>query len=263
MEYLRRRFLKIPCMIHFQNSKRSLFLILLTVLLCPLQAQTRKHQIYEAYISGNRAQWIQVVNEMEHSTEPKTLSWKLELAEYYYGMIGYYIGTKRNDLAAPVLIKANALIDGVLKEHTNNSTAMAFKGSLTAFKINFNRYKAMILGMESLKWMDKSLAADPNNIQALFDRGNAYVHAPAIFGGNPEQGILMYRKAISTLEKRNQTTDNWLYLHLLVTTADACKRTGHPEKARPYYERALQVEPRFRFVRETLLPALDKKSNVL
>jgi hypothetical protein len=48
-----------------------------------------------------------------------------------------------------------------------------------------------------------------------------------------------------------------LYLHLLVTTADACKRAGHPEKARPYYDRALQVEPRFRLVKDVLLPALD------
>jgi tetratricopeptide (TPR) repeat protein len=242
------------------NLRRLFLLSFLFAASISFGATSRRHLIYEAYINGNRAQWIQVVNEMEHSTEPKTLSWKLELAEYYYGMVGYYIGMKRNDLAAPILAKGNALIDGVLKEHPGNATALAFKGSLTAFKISLNRYKVMVLGRESLKWMEKSLASDPDNVQALFDRGNAYVHAPAIFGGDPEQGILMYRKAMSLIEKRNQLTDNWLYLHLLVTTADACNRTGHPEKARPYYERALQVEPRFRFVRETLLPALNKIS---
>lgn len=232
-----------------------LFTLLITGI-C-LGAPTRKQRIYEAYINGNRAQWIQVVNEMERSSEPKTLSWKLELTEYYYGMVGYYIGMKRNDLAAPILTKSNALVESVLREHPGNATAMAYKGSLTAFKISLNRMKVMILGKESLKWMEKSLTADPDNVQALFDRGNAYVHAPVLFGGDVEQGILMYRKAMSLIEKRNQLKDNWLYLHLLVTTADACKRSGHPEKARPYYERALQVEPRFRLVKEVLLPTLD------
>lgn len=251
-------------MMLLQNSvshRQMLTLLVLFIFLFPIQAQTtRKHRIYDAYVSGNRAQWIQVVNEMEHSTEPKTLSWKLELAEYYYGMIGYFIGMKKNDQAAPILAKGNALIDGVLKDHPNNATALAYKGSMTAFKISLNRYKVMVLGRESLKWMEKSLASDPENVQALFDRGNAYVHAPVLFGGDPAQGILLFRKAMALLEKRNQTSENWLYLHLLVTTADACKRSGQPEKARPYYERALQVEPRFRFIKETLLPALDKKS---
>lgn len=246
-----------------QKSTKLRFIIFLAFLLAAslsFGATNRRHLIYDAYISGNRAQWVQVVHEMERSTETKTVSWKLELVEYYYGIVGYYIGIKRNDLAAPVLNKANTLIDGILKEHPGNATAMAFKGSLTAFKISLNRYKVMVLGRESLKWLEKSLTAEPENIQALFDRGNAYVHAPVIFGGDPEQGILMFRKAMVLMEKRNQTTENWFYLHLLITTADACKRSGHPEKGRPYYERALQVEPRFRFVKETLLPALDKKS---
>lgn len=243
-----------------QKSINRRFPVLLAFLLAAsvcFGATGRRHRIYEAYVNGNRTQWIQVVGEMERSTEPKTLLWKLELTEYYYGMVGYYIGAKRNDLAAPILLKASALVESALREHPGNATAMAFKGSLTAYKISLNRYKVMVLGRESLKWMEKSLNADPENVQALFDRGNAYVHAPALFGGDVEQGILMYRKALSLLEKRNLTEENWLYLHLLVTTADACKRASHPEKARPYYDRALQVEPRFRLVKDVLLPALD------
>jgi tetratricopeptide (TPR) repeat protein len=220
-------------------------------------AANRRHLIYEAYVSANRAQWVQVVADMERSTEPKTLSWKLELTEYYYGMAGYYIGVKKKDLAAVVIVKGNALLDGLLKEHPNNATAMAYKGAFTAFKINLNRLKVMSLGMESLSWVEKALKAEPDNVQALADRGNAYVHAPVIFGGNPEQGIQMYRKGLSLLEKRNQAIGNWFYLHLLVSIADAYKRVGQPDKARPYYERALQVEPHFRLVREVLLPALD------
>lgn len=244
-----------------QKSFNRRFPVLLAFLLAAsvsFGATGRRHRIYEAYVNGNRAQWIQVVGEMERSAEPKTLLWKLELTEYYYGMVGYYIGTKRNDLAAPILQKAYTLVESVLRDHPGNATAMAYKGSLTAFKISLNRYKVMVLGRESLKWLERSLDADPENVQALFDRGNAYVHAPVLFGGDVEQGILMFRKAMSLLEKRNLTEDNWLYLHLLVTTADACKRAGHPEKARPYYERALQVEPRFRLVKEGLLPALDR-----
>lgn len=243
-----------------KSTKRRCLSLLVFLLTASFSfgATSRKHLIYEAYVNGNRNQWLQVVTEMEHSAEPKTVAWKLELTEYYYGMVGYYIGIKRNDLAAPVLAKGNALVESVLRDHPGNATAMAYKGSLTAFKITLNRMKVMALGRESLKWMEKSLATEPDNVQALIDRGNAYVHAPVLFGGDVEQGIRMYRKAMSQLEKRNQLSDNWVYLHLLVTTADACKKAGHPEKAKPYYERALQVEPRFHLVKDVLLPALNK-----
>lgn len=247
----------------FYTAQPRLFvLILFTIpLLFSLQAQnSRKHRIYDAYVQANRTQWVQVVSEMEHSTEPKTLTWKLELAEYYYGMAGYYIGIKRKDLAETIIDKGNTLVEGILKEHPSNATAMAFKGSMTAFKINLTRYKVLVLGKESMHWMEKAMKTDPNNVQALTDRGNAYVHAPALFGGDPEQGILLYKKGLTLLEKRNQASGNWFYLNLLVTTGGAYKRIGQLDKARFYYEKALQVEPRFRYVKETLLPALDKKS---
>lgn len=247
--YLRSRFFNQPFMKSLFHRRHLWLCLLMSLLLTPIAAQNRRHRIYEAYVNGNRSQWLQVINDMEHSSEPKTLSFKLELVEYYYGMVGYHIGMKRNDLAAPLLAKGNTLVENILKDYPSNATALAYKGSFTAFKISLNRYKVMVLGSESLKWMEKSLAADPDNIQGLFDRGNAYVHAPALFGGDVEQGIMMYRKAMSLMEKRNMIAENWLYLHLLATTADACKRGGHPEKAKPYYDRIQQVEPRFRLVK--------------
>lgn len=245
------------------TAQLRLFVLIVFMLsfLFTIQAQnSRKHRIYDAYVLANRSQWIQVISDMERATDQKTLSWKLELAEYYYGMAGFYIGIKRKDLAETIIDKGDALVDGILKEYPTNATAMALKGSMTAFKISLTPYKVLVLGKESLRWMEKAMKTDPNNIQALADRGNAYVHAPALFGGDPELGIQLYKKSLSLLEKRNQASGNWFYLNLLVTTGEAYKRIGQPDKARLYYEKALQVEPRFRYVRETLLPALDKKA---
>lgn len=247
----------------FSQHQLRVFVLLifsLTYVTTTNAEDSRKHRIYEAYIHSNRTQWVQVVSDMERSTEPKTLAWKLELAEYYYGMAGYYIGVKRKDLAEIIIEKGNVLIDGILKDNPGNATAMAFKGSMTAFKINLNRYKVLVLGRESMLWMEKALKTDPNNVQALADRGNAYVHAPALFGGDPEMGIQLYKKGLALLEKRNLANGNWFYLNLLVTTAGAYKRMGQLDKARFYYDKALQTEPRFRYVKETLLPRLDKES---
>jgi tetratricopeptide (TPR) repeat protein len=236
-------------------------LLVFALLTCSLSqgASTRKQRIYEAYISGNRALWVQVVQEMERSTEPKTLAWRLELAEYYYGLSGYYISAKKNDLAAATIEKGEALVNKILREYPDNATALSYKSALTAFKINLNRLKVLILGRESLKWLDKASAADPDNIQVLIDRGNALIHAPVIFGGDPEKGVQLYKRGLALMEKRNLAAGNWFYLQVLIATADAYKRMGHTEKARPVYLHALEVEPRFRMVKEFLLPALDKK----
>jgi len=220
---------------------------------------SNRNRMYDAYVSGNRTVWIEIVDEMEHSDEIKTLPGKLELIEYYYGMSGYYIGMKKFDLATISINKGEALVDNTLIDNPLNATAMAFKGSFTAFKINLNRLKVLFLGKESLKWLDKALEIDPDNVQALANRGNALIHAPAIFGGDPAKGILMFRKSLALMEKRNQAVGNWFYLHMLITTADAYIRTEQPDKARLYYERALKVEPNFSRVKEKLLPALDKK----
>lgn len=65
------------------QARTFLILVLFVLILFPLQAQTnRRHRMYDAYVSGNRAKWVQIVHEMEHSSEPKSLAWKLELAEY-------------------------------------------------------------------------------------------------------------------------------------------------------------------------------------
>lgn len=244
-----------------QNStKMRLTFLFLTILISGvcLGAPTRKQRIYEAYVSGNRALWVQVVQEMERSTEPKTLAWKLELAEYYYGLSGYYIGAKKNDLAAATIEKGEALVNKILKEDPDNATALSYKSALTAFKINLNRLRVLVLGKESLKWLDKATAADPDNLQVMIDRGNALIHAPVIFGGDPEKGVQLYKRGLALMEKRNQASGNWFYLQILIATADAYKRMGHPEMARPYYVRALAVEPHFRLVRDFLLPALEK-----
>jgi tetratricopeptide (TPR) repeat protein len=235
-----------PKPVYLLMKKYFLLLTLIIFQLSVCTANTRKQRVYESFILGNMTQWIQVVDEMERTPGVKTLAWKLELAEYYYGLIPYYLSKNKDRPAAATLTKTETLLRGILKEHPDNADALAFMGSTAAFKIALDKYKVVVLGKESLQWLKKSLEVDSDNIRALTDQGHALFHAPKVFGGNPEEGLKNYNKAILLYEKKELTKENWLYLNTLVTTAKAYIDLGQSEKAVPLCEKAMKTEPRFR-----------------
>jgi tetratricopeptide (TPR) repeat protein len=233
---------------------RRLFLSLLLLTL-PFFSQAvneRRHLIYESFVTGNMNTWAQTVRSMENTTEKHALSWKLELAQYYYGLIPYYLGTQNKKMAESTIEKQEKLLHEILKENPKQATAMALMGSTTAFQIALNRLKILVLGKESLQWLKKALDADPNDTQALSDMGWAMLRAPAVFGGDPDAGIRLFYKGIQQYEKQQDTKENWMYLQLLLITARAQIAKGETEKAALLCQKALSVEPRFRRAKDTL-----------
>lgn len=229
-----------------------LFLVSSQVIHANYSAEERKQIVYNSYVSANMTGWENVIKEMERSRGG--VSNKLELAEYYYGFTAYCIGKKRKEEALITLRKGSALCDQILKLDPKNATAMAFKGAFVAFEISINKFKIIVLGRESMKWLNKAIETNPDNIQALTDRANAYFHAPSMFGGDINKSLAYYEKALKSLEKNNLTKNNWQYLNLYVYIANVYIKLDKKDKAKAVYKTALQKEPNFKWVSELLLP---------
>ena len=239
------------------NGLLTLFLLLSLFSM----AETNRHkEIYHAYISGDISRWISVVREMEGDANIRTVGQKLELIEYYYGLAGNYLGHKNDKMARITIQKADVILDKLLKIAPKNATVHAYKGSFTGYKISLDKYKAITLGAESLKYINEAYLLDPLDPQALTDKGNALYHAPGIFGGNKTEAINFFLKSIAQMEKSNRATDNWFYLNTLVQTAKAYIAINQPDKARLIYEKALRKEPDFLWVRNKLYPELLKST---
>lgn len=241
-----------------ERSKYILLIIVTGLLsLQSLKAQNNyREAIYNTYIDGNMAGWKDIIDEFEKQ-DLNTLDQQLELLSYYYGYIGYLISYKNKDQADHYIDKGEQLIDRLIEQYPDNATLNAYKGSFMSYRMALSRAKAITLGPQSMKYIDKAITLDPNNIQALTDKGNMLYYAPGIFGGNKKKGIIHYEKAVEMMENTQQT-NNWFYLNSLTSLAQRYQEMKDNAKAIKTYEKILAKEPNYKWVRDELYPAALK-----
>ncbi|ADQ78226.1 hypothetical protein Palpr_0064 [Paludibacter propionicigenes WB4] len=248
-----------------KKSDIQLFIASLIAISFLFVAQTTSAQsanqkiIYKAYINSDMTSWANTIHSIETNTPPASIDQKLELINFYYGYVGYLIGQKKNGLAKKEISAAQKIINDVLKNSPNNATAMAFKGSFKGFEMSINKLKSISLGSESLSCISKAYNTDPRNVQAVTDKANALFQAPALFGGDKNEAIKVYLKAINLIESSKSADQNWLYLHILITLGKIYEKQNNLSAAKMIYEKALHKEPAFRLVKENLYPALLSK----
>ncbi|MCD8166734.1 MAG: hypothetical protein LUE93_11835 [Bacteroides sp.] len=112
---------------------------------------------------------------------------QLELIHYYYGYIAFLLNEERTKEAKPYIEKGEKLIKEVLKERPESGAAHAFKGSYGSFKIAINKIKAVTLGPESMKQINKAYKLDPTDVQVVADKANLLYYTPGIIGGNKKR----------------------------------------------------------------------------
>jgi len=55
------------------------------------------------------------------------------------------------------------------------------------------------------------------------------------------------------------TTNNWMYLNVLMILGQSYEKTGDLSMAKTLYEKVLQIEPGFTYMRDTLYPSFMEK----
>jgi len=244
-----------------KSARSSVWLVLLfSFINVPLLFSQLSYQsvIYQAYISGKMDKWASVIALVEKEKSPK-IEKKLELIGYYYGYSGYLIGIKNTASALNYIDKAEKLINDLLKKMPNNATALAYKGSFTGFRIGISKFKAISLGPESNASIEKALIIDPDNVQAIVDKGNSLYHTPKFFGGDKKEALKQFQKAASLLERNAGTKNNWFYLNVLTLIAKANEHTGNYKQALHTYDKILAFEPDYQWVKNELYPACQMK----
>ena len=150
----------------------------------------------------------------------------------------------------------------MLQQSPGNATAYSFKGSYYAFSIGINHFKAVFLESDSKSCINKALELEPENVQALIDKGNQLYYAPRLLGGNKQKALAYYLKGASVLEKINETHTNWVYLNLLTMIASSYEKVDNLKQAKLTYEKILQLEPNITWVRDDLYPNFLARNNL-
>ncbi|MCG8698440.1 MAG: hypothetical protein MI922_10335 [Bacteroidales bacterium] len=251
-----------------ERQKCFFRLVLIVSLICiTTQLNFAQHEyrdkIYDAYSRGKMHTWYLLMKKFETETNYSDLQQSIQLVNYYYGYTAWLIGNEDNeDIVVSYIEYSEDIIDKLLEKYPKNATLHAYKGAFIAFEIGLSNYKAIYLGKRSMNYIEKSLELEPENVQGLIEMGNAMYYCPATFGGDKTVAIGHYKKAIAVMEKKKQTTNNWLYLNIMTTLGLAYEATNQIDKAKLCYEKILKVRKDFMWVGEELYPDLLKRHNL-
>lgn len=219
-----------------------------------------QQEIYQAFLNRDIKKWEAVSLKVEKSTDFSKTADLLKLIHCYYGWTSELIDAKQYQKAEANIVKAENWIESILAKEPSNAVATNYKGVFISYRLSYNKSKALTIGKQSLQLIKKAHTLDPNNVQVLFDNGNAFYYPPKVFGGNKKTALGYYQKAISILERQKNTNGNWMYVQLLMLEARCNDLLGNMAAAKTGYEKTLKVEPNFKVVRDTFYPELLKKN---
>jgi len=218
-----------------------------------------RDSIYKAYSRGKMDKWLEIMQDCEKNVDQNRVEDKLELISYYYGYTAWLIGAEKYDTAEDYIDKSEELIDKLLEESPEDATLLAYKGAYIAFKIGISNLKAIFLGSKSMKYINKSIELDPDNIQGNIEKGNSMYYRPSAFGGDKTEAIDYYERAIEGFEKQGLVVNNWMYINTMTALGQAYEATDQIQSAKLCYEKIIRIFPNFMWVEDELYPDLLKR----
>ena len=243
-----------------EGSKRSLFMMFLFQIICINLSASWKEEIYNSYINGNMENWKVIIDDMEKQKQ-ETETFISELVNYQYGYIAWCIGIEKTASAKHYISLAENNLEWLENNRkTDASIVHAYKSAFYGFKIGMAKFKAPILGPRSVNHAQQAMEINTSNPLGFIQYGNSQYYMPSIFGGSKQVAIGYYKKAQAIMESDTRYLQNdWNYLNLLTVIAQALHETGNLTGAKKYYEKIIEIEPRFQWVKNELYPELLKK----
>lgn len=243
-------------------------LISLTLINSPIEAkgrdskndsnnlQTAKALQKAGYLTSSLDHWIKSIEIIEKEVEknPENPELQLNLAEGFLGLLNTCMAHQDEETFNKYDDKALDQFKALEKYAQYKSEALAWQGALYGWKIAFSPMKGMFLGPKSQKMLEKSLQANPESAEAQVRNGSSLLFTPEMFGGDPQKSVEYFEKGVTRYEQMK--SNSWLYLDALAWLGQAYQKIDQPEKAKATYEKALQVEPKFHWVKNSLLPNL-------
>lgn len=245
------------------ERKKHRLLILLISLSSVVSAQTDyQNKVYEAFILNEMDGWKSIIDEMEQkgTSNPDFLE---ELINYEYGYIGWCIGNNQKKQAKYYLDLMENNLETLKKNTSTSALYNAYMAAAYGFKIGLSAWRAPFLGPKSVEHAEKAFESDSLNFQANAELGNIWHHMPAVFGGSVEKALTYYNNAIVIFEHSGEDLKHkkWLYLNLIATSGKIEFEQKNYTQALHLYKKALNIEPRFKWVLNELMPELRNEIN--
>ena len=233
------------------------FFALLTI---TASASTPETKIYNAYISGNMAQWKSVIDSMQMH-KPLMDHERLELLNFQYGYIGWLLGNKRKKEATDYLSKAQKNRQLLENENYHLSTLLAYRAAFIGFEVALKPIRAPFTGPKAHEYIAKAAQLNNQDYFVYLQEANIAQHTPDILGGSAADAIRYFEKAIGLYREQKRPLKSWNFLNLYSQLILACIEDKDYAKATACCHKILRIEPGFSWIKNAVLPELQSGAN--
>lgn len=165
-------------------------------------------------------------------------------------------GDERDALAD----EAESMLRANLDARDGDVEAHALLGAVYGMKIGSSIWRGITIGRRASRAFDEARTIDEGNPRFLLLKGLDVYHRPARFGGGLDRAERWLRSAVGffAAQPSGAPWPDWGRRDAHAWLGRTLARLGDPDAAREQYERALAIEPGYAWVRDVLLPDLDR-----
>ena len=142
--------------------------------------------------------------------------------------------------------------------------AYSLLSSVYGWQIGLSPMKSMLLGPRVGKAAQKAKQLAPDNPRVVLSAAISDFNTPKMFGGSKEKGLQGFQRA-AELFAQEEPTDPiqpvWGHREAYAWLGIAYQNQGELESARAAFEKALEIDPDFGWVKYALLPELEKANS--
>lgn len=167
-------------------------------------------------------------------------------------------GRERDDM----LDDAVARLDGILMGNPKDAEAQALLGGVYAAQIGRSSLKGMVLGWRVSATLDRAAELDPESPRVALQHGISAFHTPALFGGGLDKAERLLRHSLDLCarEPADRPWPNWGQMDAHAWLGQVLARRGDHAGARAEYAKALALAPDSAWIKNVLLPALERRA---
>ena len=187
------------------------------------------------------------------------------LLHYYRAFALYrsatlYTGLKKNDEAKRVLEEADRLLEQTTAK-SPTADALALRSSVIGLMIGLsgNPLSGMTLGPKSSGLLDRAKELEPKNPRVWLISGMSAMFTPKMFGGGTDKAEADLRKAIGLFDTDRPVAPapSWGRADAYVWLGQTLQKEEKTADAKAAYEKALEIQPNYQWVRRILLPSVS------
>ena len=221
-------------------------------------AQRLRDGVAEAVITGNEDGLNAMVTLARRAT---TAFPEDALLNHYLGYALYRLATHRLDTDPDGALAVFAEAESVLLRSIDIEPipeSHALMSAVLGPQIVSDE-TAMNLSMRATAEVRRAVSMDPRNPRVRMLEGIQALHTPSMFGGGADIALESFLAATALFEEDapEPPLPAWGRAEVYAWLGQAYTELDRLEDARAAYERALEIEPSYAWVRNTLLPALS------